>query len=300
MFGPGSEDFPDSPEKPDGVISATWQDKQGGGMVDVKANVVYQSLGGEEQRLQIFKPMSMFAMPGAPARKYPLVVYVPGSAWHRQNVWIGLDKAQYFAERGFVFAIVEYRPTEIGAIHPAQVEDTKAAIHFLKEHAAEYDIDPDNIAIWGDSSGGHTSVSIAVTAPELVKCAVDWFGPTAIALMNYYPSTMDHHGADSPQGMLIGGKDVLENPELAERVNPINYISAHKPVPPMLIMHGTKDMLVPFNQSVRLYEKLKECGKNVVFYRLEGGGHGSGGFRSDEAYNLVLKFILESCGNYDR
>jgi acetyl esterase/lipase len=235
--------------------------------------------------------MAMFAMLGAPAPKYPLVVYIPGSAWHRQNVWMSLDKARYFAARGYAFAIAEYRPTDIGATYPAQVEDAKAAIRFLKDHADEYGVDANKVAVWGDSSGGHTAASIGITAPEMAQCVVDWFGPTEISVMNCYPSTMDHYGPDSPQGMLIGGKAVLENPELAQAVNPNTYISADKPVPPMLIMHGSKDMLVPFNQSVRLYEKLKECGKDAMFYRLEGGGHGSGGFESDEAYRLVLEFI---------
>lgn len=291
MFGPGSELFPDSPENPEGVISVTWQDKPDAALVDVRPNIVYQTLSGEEQHIHLLTPMSIFAMPGAPAPKHPLLVYVPGSAWHRQNLWMGLDKAQYFAARGFAFAIVEYRPTDIGAVYPEQIEDAKAAVRFLKEHAAEYGVDADRVAIWGDSSGGHTAVGVAIAAPELVRCVIDWYGPTDIAKMNYYPASMDHHGADSPEGLLMGGKNVLENPELAQNVNPINYISEDRPVPPTLIMHGSRDMLVPFNQSVRLYEKLKDCGKEVAFYRLEGGGHGSGGFLSEEAYGLVLEFV---------
>jgi acetyl esterase/lipase len=262
-------------------------------MVDLTANVVYQSLGGEDQHLQIVSPMDMFTIPGAPAKKYPLVVYVPGSAWHRQNVWMALPKAMAVASKGYVVAIAEYRPTDIGAVFPAQREDAKAAIRFMKANADKYKVDPERVAIWGDSSGGHTSVSVAVDSPELVRCAVDWFGPTEISVMNYYPSGMDHHSADSPEGMLIGGKNVFDNPELAQAVSPMTYISAEKPVAPLLIMHGSKDMLVPFNQSVRLYEKLKECGKDVRFYKLEGGGHGSGGFNSPEALQPVLDFFAE-------
>ncbi|MDR3148461.1 MAG: alpha/beta hydrolase [Oscillospiraceae bacterium] len=291
MFEP--QTFPDSTELPDGAKSVTWSDKPTEGMISLTPNIVYQSLNGEDQRLQIITPMAMFAMPGVPAPKYPLVVYVPGSAFRRQNVWMALPRMIEVAQRGYAVAIVEYRPTEIGGVFPAQREDAKSAIRFMIAHADEYGIDADRIAVWGDSSGGHTSVSIAVTAPELVKCCVDWFGPTDIALMNYYPSGMDHTAPYSPEGMLIGGKNVLENPELAQEVNPINYITPENPVPPMLIMHGSKDMLVPFNQSVRLYNKLKECGKDVQFFKLEGGGHGSGGFNSDEALNLVIEFFRE-------
>ncbi|MDR2529930.1 MAG: prolyl oligopeptidase family serine peptidase [Oscillospiraceae bacterium] len=291
MFGPGAENFPASDESPDGMQSVEWHDRQGGVMIDVKPNIVYQSLSGEDQHIQLFTPMSLFAMPGAPAPKYPLLVYVPGSAWHRQNVWMGLDKAQYFAAHGFAFAIVEYRPTEIGGTFPAQRDDAIAAIEFLKAHAAEYGIDADNVAVWGDSSGGHTSVWVGIHAPQLVKCVVDWFGPSDIDKMNYYPSGMDHHGADSPEGFLLGKVNVLENPELAQVANPINAISADKPVPPMLIMHGDKDNVVPFNQSVRLYDALKANGKDATLYKLLGGGHGSGGFVSDDALALVSEFV---------
>ena len=291
MFGPGAEAFPDSPENPEGAISVTWKDRPPTGMVDLKANIVYQSLDGEDQLLQLFTPMSFMMMPGTPPPKYPLVVYVPGSAWHRQNPWMGIDKAQFFCSHGFAFAIVAYRPTDIGATFPAQREDVITAIKFLKQHAEEYGINADKVAIWGDSSGGHVSVSVGADAPELVSCVIDWFGPTDISQMNYYPSAMDHHGADSPEGLLIGSKNVIENPELAQAANPINKIFADKPFPPIMIMHGTKDNAVPFNQSVRLYERLMECGKDVIFYRLVNGGHGMGGFLSDEAYKLVLEFV---------
>lgn len=294
FLGPGSELFPGSNEKPDGVVSVTWQDRPEEMLVNVHADVVYQSLSGEDQHLHIFTPMpfEMFPMPGASAKKYPLIVYVPGSAWHKQSLWMGLDKARFFAGKSYVFAIAEYRPSEV-APFPAQIEDIKTAVRYLTSHAQQYEIDTERIALWGDSSGGHTVVNIAVTEPDLATCVVDWFGPTDISLMNYYPSAMDHHGADSPEGFLLGQVNVLENPELAQKTNPINHISADKPLPPFLIMHGSMDNVVPFNQSVRLYEKLKECGKEVDFYRLEGAGHGLNGFNSDACLNLTLDWISQ-------
>ena len=131
MFGPGSESFPESQERPEGTVSVRWQGSEDALPVDVIPNLVYQALSGEEQRIQLFLPMAM-PLPGAPAEKRPLVVYVPGSAWHRQNVWMGLDKARYFAARGFAFAIVEYRPSELSPF-PAQIEDAGAAVRFLLE-----------------------------------------------------------------------------------------------------------------------------------------------------------------------
>ena len=71
-----------------------------------------------------------------------------------------------------------------------------------------------------------------------VNCIVDWYGPTDIAKMNYYPSVQDHIGPESPEGFVIGRKNVLENPELAEATVPMNYLSREKETPPLLIMHG--------------------------------------------------------------
>lgn len=289
MFGPGSESFPEAQEKPEGTISVTWQGRTDEGPVDIYPNLVYQALSGEEQHIQLFVPMAMF-IPGFQAEKHPLVVYVPGSAWHRQNVWMGLDKARYFAARGFVFAIVEYRPSDI-APFPAQIEDAGAAVHFLLDNAEKYQIDGSKIALWGDSSGGHTVVSLAVRFPELARCVVDWFGPTDITEMSYYPSAMDHHGADSPEGFLIGRKDVLKNPELARQTSPLTAFTPDGKLPPMLVMHGAMDNVVPYNQSVLLVEKLLACGKTVDFYRLEGSGHGTGGFTSEEALRTTLEWI---------
>ncbi|MDR0861622.1 MAG: alpha/beta hydrolase [Oscillospiraceae bacterium] len=289
MFG--GPPFPNSEELPEGAISVKWEDKPSGAMLDFKPNVVYQSLGGEEQHVQVLMPASMFAFPGAPKPKYPLIAYVPGSAWMRQNVMASLPRMIQVAQAGYVVAIIEYRPTDIGAAFPAQVEDAEAAIRFVLEHAEEYGVDTSRVAVWGDSSGGHTAISVGIRGNVHVSVVADWYAPTEIAVMNYYPSGQDHIGADSPEGRLIGNKNVLENPELAAATSPLNWLSADKPTPPILIMHGSADNIVPFNQSVRLYEKLRELGKETTFYKVEGGGHGSGGFGSDECLKVTLDYI---------
>lgn len=290
MFGPGSELFPASPEMPDGVRSVTWPTPETGYMMNILPDIVYQSLGGTDQHLQICTPLDTLFIPVDLTEKRPLVVYVPGSAWHQQDVWKGVDKARYFVARGYIFAIVEYRPSDI-APFPAQIRDAEAAVRFLLDHAKEYRIDTDRVALWGDSSGGHTVVSLAVERPELARCVADWYGPMDIEQMSYYPSAQDHHAPDSPEGYLIGQIDVLENRELAQKTNPLNRITPELPLPPILICHGPMDNVVPFNQSVRLYEKLRECGKQTLFYRVEGAGHGTGGFTSREALEATYAWI---------
>jgi dipeptidyl aminopeptidase/acylaminoacyl peptidase len=96
--------------------------------------------------------------------------------------------------------------------------------------------------------------------------------------------------------MLLGGVNVLENPELAQKANPIHYLSKDKKVPPTQIIHGDQDSIVPFNQSVRLYEAMKKLNLPVEMYRLENGGHGSNGFNSDGIIDLILSFVGRHIG----
>jgi acetyl esterase/lipase len=208
---------------------------------------------------------------------------------------------------GNTVAVVEYRPSDVAGF-PAQAEDAKTAVRFMRKNAEKYRIDPDKVALYGDSSGGHTVVMAGITGAGLldngqygeysceVNCIVDNFGPTNLALMNYYPSMMDHTGPESPEGMELGRVNVLEHTDLAEKASPMSYITREKRVPPMLIMHGDRDQLVPFNQSVRLYEKLRETGQEVTFYKIEGGFHGVGGLKSKEAMDITVDFLTKHIG----
>ncbi|MDR0916539.1 MAG: alpha/beta hydrolase [Oscillospiraceae bacterium] len=299
-FGP-PDGFPASDELPDGVKVVTFADR-GGNAVDFRPDVVYDERDGETLHLQLFLPSDGMMMFGAPPKKHPLIVYVPGSAWMRQVVHMALAKMVRVCEHGYAVAVVQYRPSDV-APFPAQIEDAKTAIRFMRRHADEYRIDADKIAIWGDSSGGHTAVSVGITGDGLldngtygdtscsVNCVVDWYGATEIAVMNYYAGGMDHIAANSPEGMLIGGLDVFENLDKARKVSPLYYLDPERATPPMLIMHGDRDPLVPFNQSVRLYEALRAQGKTAELYKLIGGAHGSGGFDGDEAIELVLEYV---------
>jgi acetyl esterase/lipase len=295
-------DFPESDERPGGVKTLALEDEFGYA-VDMAPNILYARRDGEDLHVQLLRPVN----PGANGTmKFPLIVFVQGSAWRRQQIFAHLQHLVRVCEKGYAAAMVQYRPSDI-APFPAQIQDTKTAIRFLRKNAAEYGIDPGRVALWGDSSGGHTAVTAGITEdgeldgdPESrlygefsakVKCIVDWYGPTDISRMGDFPSMMDHYGPDSPEGMLIGAKDVKENPELAAPTVPMNYLSAEKPIPPILIMHGTRDQLVAFNQSCILYNKLKDLKKNVEMYALKGAYHGFGGFNCNKAIDIVLKFL---------
>jgi acetyl esterase/lipase len=296
--GPLSE-FPASAELPAGVKEIALEDTYGCG-VDFMGDVEYAERDGEKLHLQIFLPTE--GDPAMPQKDYPCIVFVQGSAWHRQHLFGHLSNLVRACEHGYVVAIVQYRPSEV-APFPAQMQDAKTAIRYLRKNAKQYRVLADKIALWGDSSGGHTALLAGITGdlgPDTklygevscaVRCIVDWYGTVDIGKMNFYPSAQNHVEADSPEGCLIGGKNVLENPDLVAPTVPMYYLDKGVRTPPILIMHGDRDQLVAFNQSCRLYNRLKELGKEVEMYKLKGAYHVVGGFNSDAALDIVLDFL---------
>ncbi|WEV47269.1 alpha/beta hydrolase [Bifidobacterium sp. ESL0690] len=233
---------------------------------------------------------------------WPVIVFVRGSAFHEQDVLKYSNFCVRIAEQGYVVATLKYRQSDI-APFPAQMQDCKTAVRFIRKNAKRFHANDERIALWGDSSGGHTVLMAGFTGdhePDTdehqgtsaeVKAIVDWYGPTDFAKMNYYPSSQNHSDADSPEGFEIGHVDVLQNPERNREASPMSYLSADRPTPPTLIMHGGRDQLVPFNQSCRLYETMKALGKDVTFIKLDNACHAFRGFRSTKAINIVLDWL---------
>lgn len=305
--------FPRSEEVPEGCIVLEGLKDDWGHYVDIHTDVVYAERkvksGGKTEtaslHLTILEPMIHFGASEEEmneSHKWPCVVYVQGSAFHKQWIWNNIGRHIRLAQKGYVIAIVEYRPSEI-APFPAQAEDTKTAIRFMKKNAGKYHIDESRIALAGDSSGGHTALIAGFTGDDTpdtdiyseysaaVRCIIDLYGPTVFSLMNYYPSSQNHYEPDSPEGYEIGKINVLEHPESVAATIPMNYLSAQKETPPTLIIHGGRDHLVPFNQSCQLYTYMKQLRKDVTFYKIQDGSHGGLGFDNDVVLDIIIKFL---------
>jgi len=251
-------------------------------------------------------PASENPMPGFQnePNKYPLIVFVQGSAWMKQDCYQGIPRLVDFARKGYVVASVEYRPSMV-APWPGFLLDVKAAIRYLRANAERFDIDKDRIAIWGDSSGGHAALMVGATGwtrefdddlcgeeSSAVRAVVDFYGLSDITRLPFYPR--DPMYLNSPDNMvpenILFRTRVLDHPEVCAPANPINYIHRDKNYPPFLIMHGDEDGTVPFNQSVLMYNKLVECGKSVDFYKVKGAGHGVR-FWTKEVLDVVASFL---------
>ena len=231
----------------------------------------------------------------------PVIMWIHGGGWTELNRKWCLVYPQL--KRGYAVCSVDYRYAD-EAVFPAQMLDTKAAVRFMKINAHKYGLNPDKMYLMGDSSGGHTVLMAGLTVgierfeEELysevsssVKGIIDLFGPTDITKMNDELSAMDHMAPDSPEGCLIGGRNVSEHPELTAPTVVMNYVDATREIPPVLIFHGTNDELVPFGQSCMLYDKLVQCNKKAEFYAIDNAHHGGREFWSNQVLDIIEKFI---------
>ena len=242
--------------------------------VKVERNLEYARVGDSALLLDIYRPETS----GGPL---PLIVWVHGGGWSGGSKQY--TQAVLFADKGYVVASIDYRLTGV-ATFPAQIEDCRAAIRWLRANAAKYDIDPKRIGVWGGSAGGHL-VAMLGTSAEMthwdtvggntdqstrVQAVCDFFGPSSF-LVDEMPGRA--RTAESPVGRLLGGP-VDERKEEARQASPLTYVSADDA--PFLIVHGDQDKTVSLKQSELLADALKKAGVEVTFVTVKNGGHGFG------------------------
>jgi acetyl esterase/lipase len=255
--------------------------------VTAHRDLAYVKDGHERHKLDLY-------LPSKAADSLPVLVWVHGGAWQggsKENC-----PALGLVARGYAVASINYRLSQ-HAKFPAQIEDCKAAIRWLRANAKKYNLNPERIGAWGASAGGHLVALLGTSGgvkelegkggnPEQssrVQCVVDWFGPTDFTKMGGR-----HDRPHSPEVRLLGGP-VQENKDRAAKANPITYI--RKGVPPFLIMHGDRDDTVPFGQSQLLAKALVKATVEVHFVPIAGAGHGGPGFNTPASRRLVAAFF---------
>ena len=258
--------------------------------VTVYRDVAYVADGHERQKLDLYVPDT--------GENSPLIIWVHGGAWR------GGDKTNYirmeYLKAGYAGASINYRLSQ-HAVFPAQIEDVKAAVRWLRANAETYRLDPNRFAAWGSSAGGHLVAMLGTTGDiaefevgenlkvsSRIQAVVDYFGPTDFLQMDAQslPDGLVHDAPDSPESQLVGGP-IQEHKDRVARANPITYVS--KDDCPFLIIHGDQDKLVPYQQSVLLKDALEEAGVTVMLYKVEGGGHGW--FRDPKVAELTKSFL---------
>jgi acetyl esterase/lipase len=251
---------------------------------------------------------------------YPVIVTIAGSAFFSDSSkhW-AFDIGKPLLKHGFAIVAVNHRSSR-DAIFPAQINDIKGVVRFLRANAQKYNLDTNFVGITGTSSGGHLSAMMGTSGgvtnytigdktiniegdvggnykmSSHVDAVVDWFGPTAFQIMDSCGSTMVHDAPDSPESTLIGGP-IQENDELCALANPITYIDKNDP--PFLIIHGDADPLVPNCQSIILHEALRSKDVENKIISVPGGGHGDGVF-IDKYIEKMIKFFLDNLYNLEK
>jgi acetyl esterase/lipase len=202
-----------------------------------------------------------------PAGPLPLVVFVHGGAWRtglRDDLgprFRGWDPSPFarLVRAGFAVACPEYRLSG-EAVHPAQTEDLRAALAWLRTRAGELGVAAGRPVLWGESAGGHLAALLALTCEPPVAGCVAW----------YAPADLTTAGPHSPEALLLGVAPA-ESPDAARAASPVAHVTAD--APPFLILHGTEDTLVPVTHGEALAAALEAAGADVLLRRVPGADH---------------------------
>lgn len=252
-------------------------------------DLVYGQGGKEELKLDL-------AMPVEGDDPRPVILCVHGGGWrggHRKDLH---NLIKILADKGFVAATCEYRLTPKYRF-PAQIEDCKAAVRWLRANAQKYRINPDQIGAVGFSAGGHLVCLLGTADPEdgleglggnpkmssKVQAVISLFGPT-----DFTTKTWEKGVEDFFLVPFLGGT-FEEKKEEYKKASPLIY--ARKTAPPFLFFHGDKDPLVNIAESRKMVKKLKEVGAEARLVTMEGEGHGWIGEQLNRTLDQAVVFL---------
>lgn len=239
----------------------------------IERDVTYGNAGGVDLKMDVYYPQ-------AATGPVPVVMYVHGGGWTGGDKQEGAGTAAIpsLQEAGFLVISINYRLAPQYKF-PAQIEDVKCAVRYLRAHADKYSLDPDRIGAWGGSAGGHLVSLLGLTdtssglegsggygdQSSRVQAVVDMFGPSDLS--------QEFQGGAIGQALgtkVFGTSD--RGSQLLQAASPVTYISADDP--PFLIIHGEMDKLVPPSQSQELYDRLQAAGVPSTLVMVKNAGHG--------------------------
>jgi acetyl esterase/lipase len=240
--------------------------------VAVENDIVFARVGERDLLLDLARPEG--------AGPFPAVLLLHDGGWIDGSRKQFRQTLKTLAARGYVAVAADYRLAPQDRF-PAQLEDCKAAVRWLRANAAAHEIDPERIGVVGFSAGGHLACLLGVTTPEdalegeggnagqssRVQAVVSFFGPTDLTSKEWGPVAEKTNLVP----LLGGTRD--EVPEAYRRASPLTY-AGRRGLPPFLFLHGSEDRVVRPEQAQRLAEKLRSGGGTARVVTIEGAGHG--------------------------
>ena len=248
---------------------------------EAKRDIEFCQVDGVSLRMDASLPKNVDTVPAA--------IIVHGGGWVRGDR--RADVTPLFAplnEAGFAWFSIDYRLVSNVTQFGYGIEDVESAVRFVRSHASEFHIDPDKLALIGESAGGQLAAMAALRLPkESIRAVVALYTPTdLVALLknsNYVPAQI----RDSVEGT------PWENIVLAglSRLSPIENVRPD--MPPFLFIHGTADPLVPFEQSTAMCRRMKQAGASCQVFALNGAGHGIRWWESSPRYDVYKRTMTD-------
>ena len=255
-------------------------------------NISYVSHPTSRQNFDLYLPKNQAARP------FPLIFWIHGGAWMMGiKDW---DNVKYLVRHGYAIASIDYRITPEDRF-PAQIQDCNAALNFILAHATNYGINPNQLIVAGGSAGGHLALLLGLARhepdfgadPSIKPVAIlDFFGPTDFNKMaDDLKAIHSEKGIELLQdaGTKLFGAPVEQSSGEAKIGSPINYVNSASP--PILILHGGTDDLVPVAQSRRLHEALDLAGVKNQLIIIDNAGHDGPLFATPEIQSKVINFL---------
>lgn len=265
--------------------------------------ITYSTMTEKELKLDLIYPWSCDVESITEKPKLPLVVFVQGSAWTTPKRNKQIPRLSELAHLGYVVATCDHRSTAEGALPPSYLVDIKCAIRFLRANADKYGIDPTRVMIFGTSSGGNIAQLVGLTGDDpryettewegqsdAVKAVISCFGPsnlrTTFRGLDQFPEAQEKYKA-------VFGEDVSKWPEIFDSLSPVTKVDTEKEYPPFLLLHGSGDPVVSFEECVEMYHVLYDAGVDVTAWEIEGAEH-EGNFWSVELWKVIIEFIQKN------
>lgn len=247
--------------------------------VTMHRDIEYTRVGDQRLAMDAAIPRS--------AEPLPAIIVVHGGGWVRgDRVTDVAPILGPLSDAGFAWFSISYRLMDHDATQfGAAIQDVEAAIRFVKAHAAEYHVDPGRVALVGESAGGQLAAMAALDrSPGLrVKGVVALYAPTDLVTLaktsNKVPQWVrDNLHGSAFEAMILAG---------LKQYSPIEHVRAD--MPPFLLIHGTADTLVPFEQSRAMCARVRAAGASCELYPVQGAGHGMRWWESNPALSRPYK-----------